>query len=121
LPGDLQDRFIGHLKSVLQYPLEMKQILFSKRLELLKLASLKNKFKIIQLLEQFSCVPIDPRDDKGRTPLMLAILNNDVALVKLFLAYGSDINAKDMYQKTPLKLAQDHGYVEIQELLQLAN
>lgn len=121
LPGDLQSSFIDHLKSVLQYPLEMKQVLFSKKLELLELAKSKRKFKIIQLLEQFSCVPLDPRDDMGRTPLMLAILNNNVALVKLFLAYGSDINAKDIYQKTPLKLAQERGYAEIQEILQLKN
>lgn len=117
LPGDLQDRFIGYLKSFLQDPLEMKQVLFYKKLELLELAKSKRKFKIIQLLEQFSCVPLDPRNDMGRTPLMLATLNNNTSLVKLFLSYGSDSNAKDMYLKTPLMLAQEQGYTEIEKIL----
>jgi hypothetical protein len=124
IPGDLQSKFIGHMKSVLQYPLDAKQILLNKKLELLLLANLKSnagrslKVTIIQLLEQFSCVPIDPRNDMDRTPLMLAVLNNDVSLVKLFLSYGADVHAKDMYGKTPLMLAQEKGFVEIQEMLQ---
>jgi ankyrin repeat protein len=47
---------------------------------------------------------IDRRDDKGRTELHYAVLNDEESLVKFLVRAGADVNAKDNSGNTPLNL-----------------
>lgn len=49
-----------------------------------------------------SGVDINHKNDKGLTPLMLAVINNNVDLVKILLEKGADINAIDKQGNTAL-------------------
>jgi ankyrin repeat protein len=48
---------------------------------------------------------VDPRDARGRTPLMIAAKNGDHALVKLLLRHGAQINAKSESDRSALYYA----------------
>ena len=52
--------------------------------------------RVRELLEQG--VPVDSRDGRGRTPLMLAVRNDCVDTVALLLAAGSDATARNKGQ-----------------------
>ncbi len=47
-------------------------------------------------------VPVDARDDDGRTALHRAARNSDAGLVALLLEAGADANARDAAGRTPL-------------------
>lgn len=50
-------------------------------------------------------------DFKDVTPLMLAILNSDIPLVKSIIQQGVDLEIKDSFGMTPLSIAIDDGYL----------
>lgn len=56
-------------------------------------------------------------DEKGQTELHIAVLNNDIALVRELLSDDRDVNAQDNLQWTPLHIAANHGYWDIAQLL----
>lgn len=122
-PGADQDNFIQHIAGALQHPLEMQQILFHNKLALLEHANQRieqsdlMKIKIVHILEQIACVSVDPRNHIQRTPLMLAVLNDNVPIARLLLAYGANKNLKDMYGKTSLMIAQQRENKKMLELL----
>ncbi len=57
------------------------------------------------------------RDSKGNTPLMGAVLNKDVGLVRYLVSKGSDIDAKNNSQVTALSFAAVAGDKEILSIL----
>ena len=54
---------------------------------------------------------------ENRTPLMSAVMDNDVDLVKRLLANGADAKAADTYGDTALMLATVSGNVKMVEIL----
>jgi len=56
-------------------------------------------------------------EDVGMTPLMIAAQEGETKIVKVLLAIGSDINAKDNDGVTALMIAADEGHTEIVKAL----
>ena len=63
---------------------------------------------------------IDARDQAGRTPLMLAVTQDRLELVRLLLARGADPNAADNAGNTPLQQATKRNLQDVAELLERA-
>ncbi|CAM9304271.1 unnamed protein product, partial [Lampetra planeri] len=53
----------------------------------------------------------------GQTALMLAVSHGRVAMVKLLLSCGTDVNAQDREGSTALMCASEHGHTHIARLL----
>jgi ankyrin repeat protein len=60
--------------------------------------------------------PVDPRDGRGRTPLMLATHGDHVAVARALIAAGADVNAKDDMADSPFLYAGAEGRTEILKL-----
>ena len=58
-----------------------------------------------------------PYDTYKVYPIMEAIANNNIELVRLLLEYHADLNVKDSNGITPLALAKETGAKEIENLL----
>ena len=58
-----------------------------------------------------------PYDTYKVYPIMEAIANNNIELVKLLLEYHADLNIKDSNGNTPLALAKETGAKEVEDLL----
>jgi hypothetical protein len=63
---------------------------------------------------------IDARDDAGRTPLMIAVTQDRLEIVRLLLARGADPNAADNTGHTPMQQATKRNLQEIAALLEQA-
>jgi hypothetical protein len=63
---------------------------------------------------------IDARDEAGRTPLMLAVTQDRLEMVRLLLARGADPNAADNAGHTPLQQATKRNLQDVAALLQQA-
>ena len=55
--------------------------------------------------------------DVGGSPLYIAALNGQRAMVQLLLANGADVNARQYYGNTALSVAAEHGFVSVAETL----
>nr|XP_061790701.1 KN motif and ankyrin repeat domain-containing protein 4-like [Nerophis lumbriciformis] len=53
----------------------------------------------------------------GQTALMLAVSHGRLAMVKLLLSCGADVNAQDFDGSTALMCASEHGHIHIARLL----
>ncbi|KAM6513247.1 hypothetical protein FALCPG4_015697 [Fusarium falciforme] len=70
-----------------------------------------------QLLEQDG-IDLNPRDNNGRTPLILAVVCGHEAVVKQLLEQdGIDLNPRDGIDRTPLSLAAESGRGAVMRLL----
>ncbi len=63
-------------------------------------------------------VSIDARDNAGSTPLMLAVTQGRLEVVRLLLARGADPNAADNAGRTPLQQARDKDFRDVAALLE---
>jgi hypothetical protein len=63
---------------------------------------------------------VDARDELGRTPLMLAVMQNRPEVVQLLLDRGADPNGADSSGRTPLQQAKLQNLVEITAQLERA-
>jgi hypothetical protein len=61
---------------------------------------------------------IDARDAAGRTPLMLAVTEDKLEIVRVLLARGADPNAADNTGHTPLQQANKRNLQDIAALLE---
>lgn len=78
---------------------------------LLKAVALGQTEQVRQLLNDGCDVSV--ADEAGRSLLMIAIQNNDLALVKELLAFGADVNQRDNTRLTPFICAAANGFDEI--------
>lgn len=60
-----------------------------------------------------SGVPVDARDERGRSALLVATHANRIEAARLLIARGADVNAKDDIQDSPFLLAGAKGRLEI--------
>jgi ankyrin repeat protein len=58
-------------------------------------------------------VPVDSRDEKGRTALLIATYANAIDAARILIAAGADINAKDQLEDSPFLYAGAEGKLEI--------
>lgn len=57
-------------------------------------------------------------DTRGNSPFKLAVMHNrSMAVLKLLIEKGSDVNSLNNQRETPLMYAAEHGYIEIVRLL----
>jgi len=74
------------------------------------LITLENQFK--------NNIDINIKDAHSETGVIIATDRNDIAMVKLFLEHGADINiASDKIDNTPIMIASVKGYADIVQLL----
>lgn len=71
--------------------------------------------QMIRLLDEGS--PIDERDQRGYSPLMLAGYAGHLEAVKLLLVRGADPNTADYFGNTVLMGAAYKGFVEVVQCL----
>jgi uncharacterized protein len=65
-----------------------------------------------------SNIDINIKNSDNETGVIIATDRNDIAMVKLFLEYGADINvASDKIDNTPIMIASVKGYKDIIQLL----
>ena len=58
---------------------------------------------------------VNERDEKMRTPLHVATIFTSDAICDLFLKYGADVHAKDVYNDDPIQLAFYYGRFRLRE------
>jgi hypothetical protein len=63
---------------------------------------------------------LDARDEHGRTPLMLAVMQGKLDVVRLLLNRGADPNIADSAGRTPLQQAKEQNLREVAALLKRA-
>jgi ankyrin repeat protein len=63
---------------------------------------------------------LDARDEHGRTPLMLAVMQGRLDVVRLLLDRGADPNIADSAGRTPLQQAKQDNLREVAALLRRA-
>lgn len=83
---------------------------------LLAAASSGDTLEIVTLTSHGAAV--NERDELGRTPLMLAVIDGRPDAVRLLLDRGADPNAADHSGRTPLQMARQANLREIVALLQ---
>jgi ankyrin repeat protein len=81
-------------------------------------AALGDVTQTAALLDQGA--PVDAPDEMGRTPLMLAVMQNRPAVVRLLLARGADPNAADNTGHTPLQQAKQENLRDVAAMLERA-
>ncbi|HXV62165.1 MAG TPA: ankyrin repeat domain-containing protein [Vicinamibacteria bacterium] len=59
----------------------------------------------------------EKRDDAGRTPLMLAVMEDDVETAERLIAAGADVDAADAYGRTALILAAQSSLESVRRLI----
>ncbi|TGO45064.1 hypothetical protein BOTNAR_0705g00020 [Botryotinia narcissicola] len=61
--------------------------------------------------------PLESKNEKGQTPLMLAVVYGHYEIIKLLLESGAEIHSKDLLNQTPLEMAIRNGNKGVVELL----
>jgi ankyrin repeat protein len=74
--------------------------------------------KIVEILAAAIETDLNRPNNNGATPLIIAILNGHLEIVKILLGLGADVNAKDSNGRTAFYLASETGHTEIVQLLE---
>lgn len=62
-------------------------------------------------------IDINAKNDEGFTPIMFTIKNNNISLFNLFIKMGADLKIANIYDETPLKLAQIYKREKIVKII----
>lgn len=82
----------------------------------LHIAALLNQPEVINYFLQYKQM-INLTDQKGRTPLIIAVQSGNILSVQALLNSGSNVNVKDTDGKTAKNYAEEYGLADIQALL----
>lgn len=82
----------------------------------------KGHLDVVRLLLATTDINVNHTNFVGWTPLIEAIILNDggptqQAIIKLLIEHGADTQMVDKYGVTPLELAREKGYSEIEKIL----
>ncbi|MCX8200139.1 MAG: ankyrin repeat domain-containing protein [Candidatus Micrarchaeota archaeon] len=67
----------------------------------------EGKMERVEKLIAKKNVDVNIRDDKDRTPLMHAVMLDNIEIARLLVKYGADVNARDIYGRSVLQLAEE--------------
>lgn len=73
--------------------------------------------KIFDILHGEGDIDVDEKDERGCSPLMVAVENRKVEVVRCLIENGADINCRNKYGWTPLHKAANLGSFESVRLL----
>lgn len=79
---------------------------------LLKAVSSNDSEKVAEILET-KTYPIDELNEKGETPLLIAVHNNQIELAKKLIDAGANVNIQDNIADSPYLYAGAEGRTEI--------
>lgn len=79
---------------------------------LLKAVSSNDSEKVVEILET-KTYPIDELNEKGETPLLIAVHNNQIELAKKLIDAGANVNIQDKIADSPYLYAGAEGRTEI--------
>jgi|JI6StandDraft_1071083.scaffolds.fasta_scaffold1087864_1 ankyrin repeat protein len=65
------------------------------------------------VVDNFIELSLEDKTKEGDTPLMLAVLANNIEIAKYLLDSGSNINARENEGSTPLLAAAANGFVDL--------
>jgi len=82
--------------------------------QLIEAAASKDTALIIRLIE--AGANIDAQDSQGRTAVMIATYNHDVASAKALIESGANVNLQDDMKNSPFLYAGAEGYLDILKL-----
>ena len=85
----------------------------SKNEELMNETELGHTNEVKRLLTDE--VDVNYQDERGRSPLMSAVQQNNIQLAKLLMEAGGDVNLRDNMKLTPFICAAANGFHEILE------
>ena len=112
--------FFGHLETVrllLARGADVKQVARnSMKVQALHSALAGNHREVARALLEAGA-PVNTGQQEGWTPLMEAVLHDDVEIAKLLLARGADPKAQNDAGKSAIGLAADRANVEMLKLL----
>ena len=65
------------------------------------------------VVDNFIELSLEDKTKEGDTPLMLAVLANNIEIAKYLLDSGTNINARENEGSTPLLAAAANGFVDL--------
>ena len=72
---------------------------------------------LVRLLLTWPCIDADSLNEKGLTPLLIAVSHGHTAIVQLLLYKGVNSRSRDGTGSTALMIAVSHGYLDVVRLL----
>ena len=91
-------------RAILRSPVRRPSLLYATR---------EGRLDTVQLSAGASGANIEQADADGVTPLIMAILNNQIPVGRLLIEKGANVNASDWYGETPLWAAVDLRDIDI--------
>lgn len=101
-------------RSVPRREIELRGLKFVKQ-ALFKSVELGNAEEVQLFLK--AGMPVDSRDSRDWTPLMVAAFNGNEEIAGLLIKYGADFRAQDMGGYSPLHWAAFNGYEKVVRML----